>query len=66
MNFVLKPVGFLLSDRVTASVGRHVGGAAGAAVLALGLANEIDAAAVGGAVGTLTAFGLAVIKEMLR
>ncbi|MFG5381951.1 hypothetical protein [Yoonia sp. R2-816] len=60
------PIRFLLSDRVTASVSRHVGGAAGAAVLAMGLANEVDAAAVGGAVGTLAAFGLAVIKEWVR
>lgn len=60
------PIRFLLSDRVTASVSRHLGGAAGAAVLAMGLANEVDAAAVGGAVGTLTTFGLAVLKEWMR
>ena len=56
---------FLFSDKVIGSASRHIGGAAGAALLATGLADAADVQAVAGAVTVLAAFGLSVGRKFV-
>jgi hypothetical protein len=58
--FALK---LLLSDKLIGSVARHAGSAAGAGLLAVGLADADTALAVGGAITTLGAFALSLGRK---
>jgi hypothetical protein len=55
----------LFSDKLIGSIARHGGSAAGAALLATGLADADTALAVGGAVTTLAAFGLSLGRKFV-